>query len=118
MSTRQEDTQHAAQDKQERRQLNAVIGKQVLGALGQPGGLLGTQVRPLWQDHYRVNVFVGVDAASAKVAHSYFLVVDSDGNIIALRRSPDSINHVYPSCLAFNIILYRLAMAFSLRSPL
>ena len=33
MPTRQEDTQHAAQDKQERRQLNAVIGKQVLGAL-------------------------------------------------------------------------------------
>jgi hypothetical protein len=44
---------------------------------------LGTQVRPLWQDHYRVNVFIGADAASAKIAHSYFLVVNSDGNIIA-----------------------------------
>jgi hypothetical protein len=50
---------------------------------GQPVGLLGTQVRPLWQDHYRVNVFVGVDASSAKIAHSYFLVVDGEGTIIA-----------------------------------
>jgi hypothetical protein len=76
-------TTHATQDKEEHRQLRAVIGKQVLDALGQPGGLLGTQVRPLWQDRYRVNVFVGVDAASAKIAHSYFLVVDSAGTIIA-----------------------------------
>jgi hypothetical protein len=36
----------------------------------------------LWEDHYRVNVFVGVDAASAKVANSYFLVADIDGNIL------------------------------------
>jgi hypothetical protein len=83
MSTRQEDTHHAAQKSEERRQLSAVIGKQVLDALGQPGDLLGTQVRPLWQDYYRVNIFVGVDAASAKIAHSYFLVVNSDGTIIA-----------------------------------
>jgi hypothetical protein len=83
MPTRQEDTHHAAQNREERQQLRAVIGKQVRDALGQPGDLLGTQVRPLWQDHYRVNVFVGVDAASAKIAHSYFLVVNSDGTIIA-----------------------------------
>jgi hypothetical protein len=76
-------TRHAAQDKEEHSQLRAVIGKQVLDALGQPGGLLRTQVRPLWQDHYRANVFVGVDAASAKIVHSYFLVVDSAGTIIA-----------------------------------
>jgi hypothetical protein len=82
MRTRQEDTHRAAQNREERQQLRAEIGKQVLDALGQPGGLLGTQVRPLWQDHYRVNVFVGVDAASAKIAHSFFLVVDGDGTII------------------------------------
>ena len=82
MPTRQEDTYHAARNREERQQLRAVIGKQVLDALGQPGGLLGTQVRPLWQDHYRVNVIVGVNAASAKIAHSYFLVVDGDGTII------------------------------------
>ena len=67
MPTRQEDRHHAAQNREERQQLRAVIGKQVLDALGQPGNLLGTQIRPLWQDHYRVNVFVGVDAASANL---------------------------------------------------
>jgi hypothetical protein len=30
-----------------------------------------------------VNILVGLDAASAKVAHSYFLVADSDGNVLA-----------------------------------
>jgi hypothetical protein len=80
---RQEDTHHAVQNREERQQLRAAIGKQVLEALGQPGGLLATQVRPLWQDHYRVNVFVGLDAASAKIVHSYFLVVDAEGTIIA-----------------------------------
>jgi hypothetical protein len=40
-------------------------------------------VQRLWEDHYRVNVLVGVDAASAKVAHSYFLVADPNGTIIA-----------------------------------
>ena len=83
MPTRQEDTHHTAQNREEREQLRAVIGKQVLDALGRPGDLLGMQARPLWQDHYRVNVFVGVDAASAKIAHSYFLVVDGEGTIIA-----------------------------------
>ena len=40
-------------------------------------------MRLVWQDHYRVNVFVGVEAASAKIAHSYFLVVNGEGTIIA-----------------------------------
>jgi hypothetical protein len=59
------------------------MGEQVMRALGQPGSLYQVQVRPLWEDHYRVNVFVGVDAASATVAHSYFLVADRDGKIVA-----------------------------------
>jgi hypothetical protein len=49
---------------QERNELNATIGKH--GTLGQ-------------QADYRVNI---PRAASAKVAHSYFLKVDGDGNII------------------------------------
>jgi hypothetical protein len=81
MPKKLEKVQHAAQ--YGNRQLNALIGKQVLNTLGQPDGLVKTQVRPLWHDHFRVNVFVGLDAASAKVAHSYFLVVDGDGTIIA-----------------------------------
>ena len=70
-----------ADPKREPQQLSAEIGKHVLRTLGRPGGLHQVQVRPLWPEHYRVNVFVG-DAASARIAHSYFLVADSDGNVV------------------------------------
>ena len=40
------------------------------------------QVRLLWGNYYRVNVCLGPDAASVKVAQSYFLKVDGDGNIV------------------------------------
>jgi len=83
MPTKQEDEQHADQEKQARQQLSAVIGKHVIHTLGHPGDLYTVQVRQLWEDRYRVNVLVGLDAASTKVAHSYFLVADSDGNITA-----------------------------------
>jgi hypothetical protein len=82
MQTKQEDKQHAGQESPDGPQLNAVIGKHVIHALGRPDGLHCVQVRRLWEDHYRVNVFVGEDAACAKVAHSFFLVADSDGTII------------------------------------
>ena len=38
---------------------------------------------PLWDDTYRVNVFVGGDAATVKVAHSFFLKADRDGKILS-----------------------------------
>jgi hypothetical protein len=69
------------QRKQETR--NALIAKQIIHTLGQPDDLVKVQVRQLWEDNYRVNVFVGLDLVSAKVAHSYFLVTDSAGNILA-----------------------------------
>lgn len=65
-----------------RETLNALVGEQVLHALGEPEGLLNVQVRPLWEGHYRVNVFVGADATSARVAHSYFVVADGEGNVL------------------------------------
>jgi hypothetical protein len=83
MSTKQQKQQSADQENQQLSQRAAVIADYVMDALGLPGDLHRVQVRPLWQDHYRVNVLVGVDAASAKVAHSYFLVADSAGTIIA-----------------------------------
>jgi len=82
MSTQQEDKQQRALKKEEREQLAAVIGNRVIHALGQPGNLHLVQARHLWEDRYRVNILVGVDTASAKVLHSYFLVADLDGNII------------------------------------
>jgi hypothetical protein len=82
MPTKQQDKQEKEQRKQETHLLNAVIGKQVMRTLGEPGELRSVQVRPLWEDHYRVNVLVGPDAASVKVAHSYFLVADGQGNVV------------------------------------
>jgi hypothetical protein len=70
-----------ADRKREPRQQSAEIREHVLRTLGRPGRLHQVQVRPLWPEHCRVNVFVG-DAASAKIAHSYFLVADSDGNVV------------------------------------
>src|SRR2546430_1912890 len=63
--------------------LNALIGQEVLRALGGPADLLRVQVRQVWEDHYRVNVFVGASAASARVAHSFFLGADGNGTILA-----------------------------------
>jgi hypothetical protein len=80
MPTKQQ-ADRAGQEEHEGRQLHAVIGEHVLHALGRPGDLQKVEVRWLWKDHYRVNVLVGVVAGSARVAHSYFLVTDSDGNV-------------------------------------
>ncbi len=70
-------------EQDEREGLDKLISEQVIHALGTPIDLRSVQVRKLWNDHYRVNVLVGVNAASVKVANSYFLVVDGDGGLIA-----------------------------------
>ncbi len=62
--------------------LRSAIAASVIQALGKPVALYGVQVRSLWADHYRVNVLIGADAASALVAHSYFVMTDSRGGII------------------------------------
>lgn len=69
-------------EKQERQKLSAKIGDHVMRTLGQPTDLHRLQIRRLWKDHYRVNVLVGADVVSAKVAQSYFVVADGDGNIV------------------------------------
>ena len=61
----------------------ALVSEQVIHALGKPTDLLVVKVRPLWGSRYRVNVFVGPDTASARVANSFFLEADNDGKIIA-----------------------------------
>lgn len=74
--------QQTEQHKQKRQEVNALIGKHVLLTVGQPADLFRMQVRRLWDDHYRVNLLVGPDATAVRVAHSYFLVADSEGNIL------------------------------------
>jgi hypothetical protein len=66
--------------------VSALVGGQVLRALGEPGDLLRVQVRPLWEGSYRVNVFVGAAAGCGRIAHSYFVAADGDGNV--LQASP------------------------------
>ncbi len=73
------DHKHIEQDKRE--MLSALIREQVLYTLGSPTGLLKVQVRPVGGNNYRVNVLVGPNAASAKVANSYFVQADADGKI-------------------------------------
>jgi len=81
MPTKQQGEQQAGEENQEGRQRDAVIGEHVLHALGRPGDLQRVEVRRLWKDHYRVNVFVGAGTGAVRVAHSYFLIVDGDGNV-------------------------------------
>jgi len=83
MPTKQQVEQQAAEETQDGRQLDAVIGEHVLHALGRPGDLQRVEVRRLWKDHYRVNVFVGAETGAVHIAHSYFLVADGDGNVTA-----------------------------------
>ena len=58
------------------------IRTNVLAALGWPDDLYRVAVRPLWGDHYRVNVLTGDDPTTARIRHSYFLAADRRGNII------------------------------------
>src|SRR5262245_39128783 len=73
------------------------IGKHVMHVLGEPDDLRRVQVQHLWAHQYRVNVYVGTDMASAKIAHSYFLIVDDDGKIAS--STPNIAKHY---CLAAN----------------
>ena len=85
--------QSLADDSKQAQELKkSEISKHVFQSLGQPGALQNLQVRHLWNDNYRVNVLVGSDAASANVAHSYFMTVDNDGSIIS---SSPSISRLY-----------------------
>ena len=63
--------------------LNAFIGRQVVQTLGSPRDLLKVQVNPLGNDHYRVNLIVGKNLASARVGDSFFLTTDEEGNVVA-----------------------------------
>jgi hypothetical protein len=67
----------------ENEKLDSLVEKQVIAALGTPMDLRSVQVRKVWDDHYRVNVIVGANAASVKIANSFFLVIGGDGSLIA-----------------------------------
>jgi len=63
--------------------LHSVIAEQVMHTLGKPAGVQQRlQVRSLWGDFFRVNVLVGDDVVSLKIAASYFLRTDGEGKIV------------------------------------
>ena len=82
MQTKPPREQHIDLERHKRETLNALIGERVIHTLGEPADLLQVQVRRLWENYYRVNILIGADAASGKVANSYFLQADGEGNIL------------------------------------
>lgn len=87
MTTNEQAEKSKSRGHQERQQAGAAIGIQVRAALGEPADLHRVDVRLLWDGHYRVNVLVGPDATCVRVRHSYFLVTDSSGKIVAATPS-------------------------------
>jgi hypothetical protein len=83
MPTTEQGNQQAEHAKQTHQQRSTVIVTQLLHDPGRPATLYRVEVRHLWEDHYRANVFVGSDASSTQVADSFFVVADADGNILA-----------------------------------
>jgi hypothetical protein len=83
MPTQQHDKHPGGRENHESEELTALIGNHVLHALGLPGDLRRVQIRRLWENRYRVNVLVGIDVTTTKVAHSFFLVTDGEGNVSA-----------------------------------
>ena len=83
MPKAQQHQPHEGVEQHQRAMLDALIGEQVIHILGEPDSLHKVQVRPLWKDHYRVNVLLGEDAFSARIARSYFVEADGEGNIVA-----------------------------------
>src|SRR4051794_30600902 len=79
----QEEARRAERQKAEEGLLEAVIRDGVMCGWGEPADFLRASAGLLWDNHSRVNVFVGPPPASARVAHSFFLEADSDGKILS-----------------------------------
>src|SRR5262245_61669096 len=78
----------AEAEKPERGRILALLGKHALDALGRPADFREVQVRALWGRQYRVNVLIGKDAASAKIANSFLVVVDDAGKVLDVLTRP------------------------------
>ena len=69
-----------------------VIVQGVLSRLGRPDNFHKVQVKAVSESKYRVNVYVRADAASYRVAHSYFLEADDEGQVLV---SSPAISRLY-----------------------
>jgi hypothetical protein len=82
MSSTPEQERDERAPRPEREGRDARIRQRVMHTLGLHDLPYTVQVRPLWGDHYRINVFVGAVGTSARIARSYFVQADAEGNII------------------------------------
>ncbi len=80
---RQEKVEALQEEKHAGERLQAAILQQVLHQLGQPNDRIRVQIRKLWEGRYRVNIITGLETGSAVIAHSFFLVTDDNGTIVA-----------------------------------
>lgn len=64
------------------RERSSAIGRAVMAGLGRPGDLLNVTVRQVAGNTYRVNVVTGADPTMARIAHSFFVAVDDQGNLL------------------------------------
>jgi hypothetical protein len=80
-TTKRERRQEGAQPQDEA--FKAHLGEQVLHLIGVPKDLYRVQVRSLWGSFYRANVLTGPEPPSVKIAQSYFLQIDGEGNIVS-----------------------------------
>lgn len=59
----------------------AAICRHVMAVLGRPADFLRITARQVSGENYRVNVVAGPDVSSSRIAHSYFITADADGNV-------------------------------------
>ena len=57
------------------------VGRAVLTALGRPAEFLRVTATRVGDTGHRVNVIVGGDPTLARIAHSFFVTTDADGNV-------------------------------------
>jgi hypothetical protein len=87
MPAKEQGKQHAEPAKRTHEQRNGVIIGQLMQVLGRLAAPSRVEVRHLWDNHYRANVFVGATIISTRIAQRFFLTADEDGNIVA--STPD-----------------------------
>ena len=104
MTTRQDRAERAGEDREQDRLdemlraevglMEAVVADGVMSTLGRPPGFLRASARQVRAGRYRVNVFTGLHAGDARVAHSFFVEADGGGRVLA---SSPPVTGVYPA---------------------